>query len=207
MSNHKKTFFVLLVVFLLFFWREFYLQILRSPQILVDQEILVFVSPSSPPFYFGTGDSPRAQVILRGNSPFFAKSNYINIFASPADQTSTTPPNNNVKKISENFATLSLGKTVFLLLRNNFAKNYSQEVPQILQTSIGLAGDFYVMISNQINEALPCPSKGIIYLGPRSPSKKIKVFSHRCQVALLDTKSLGTLSFTEKKEKLIIKSR
>ncbi len=186
MKLSRKTIIILalcgMVIFFLF--REWRIQQAPVLQILGEKNALLIVHRQN---LFGFGDIDSIQPSVRSMTSYFSRQKVENIFDLEVGQ-EMKGENFSIQKLSPNVVRGEWEGKSFFFFADDFTDS---ERGEIVSSGVSLESDYWVMRQNRLNDFLPKPKEGILFVGERTPSEKTRDWCTEYDIPLVTEGETG----------------
>jgi hypothetical protein len=173
-------------IILFFCFREWQLQ--RAPELrILGEKNALLVIARQQLFGFGETENDAIQSSKRAMTSYFSQKEILNIFSLENGQEQRSDFFS-LQRISQNCIRGEWeGKTLFF-----FQDEFSlDEKESIVSSGAVLESDFWVLKKNTLPDFFPKPKEGILFVGERAPSQKVKTWAQENKIPLVTVGETG----------------
>jgi len=175
-----------IILFCLFFAREFWIGSSSDFQIFGEESFAVVQVESGETIFFGDRETARKDVLLRAIQPYFSQKDPV-IIADLEIGTSIEGSDFSLQKISDNIARGAFSDSIIWF----YGSPSEDELTQLKQTPVSLDSDFWILETNNYPDFLPLPTQSIFHINERKPSKKLENFAREKNIPLVSVQETG----------------
>ncbi|MCK5460655.1 hypothetical protein KAI58_01595 [Candidatus Gracilibacteria bacterium] len=173
----------------LFLGQTFLKQQDKSIQIIGRENFLAVKSKTGLVFWWGE----KNEVVLGELRPFFSKNTGLEMVFSE-EEIAFSVGEVEIKKFSKDFVRGEFGKAKMFFIGEEF------DSAQIKAQPLSLESDFWVLKKSYFPEFLPVPTQAILFLGKRSPGKKLIAFAKENKIPLVSVQKTEGFMFKKEEE-------
>jgi len=189
---------------LLFFVYEFFASSRGQFQIFGEKNAIV-LSFHEHVFTWGEKNNSSIKILLNAIDSYFSHAEVLSL-EDMEEATELKGSNFLLQKFSPHIARLKAEDAFFWLLEDVS----EEEIKHLISQRIVLESDFWILVKgNGFLETgiVDIPQKGILYVGERVPSKKLREFAKNNEIPIVSVKETGGFYLTKDDEEWIVQVR